>query len=114
MLSLSAAIPCAPAAQGDALKIHLMMDASIYLVDQPILVLACVENIGSEPFHDLPSLYAGDGYMRLTLTREPTNEVIPVSGLMREVVPTVEGLTVEPGGYSVRSRESSELVWWYE
>jgi len=96
--------------QGEPLRIHLAMDATTYLVDQPIIVLACIENIGNEPYRDLPSLYAGDGYLRLSLIREPGNEAIPGSGPMREAVPTSEGITIGSGGYQC---EAVNLLDWF-
>src|SRR5262245_39136050 len=79
------------------LSLELYLDSSVYLVDQPILMFACVRNHGSVPFTDLASLAPFEGSLRLRLEKHGHGEMVPAfrSEILRGSGPA--GLTVTAG-----------------
>jgi len=55
-VSLGLLIPAVSLAQQDSVRLTIQLDGDQYLVDQPILALVCVENMGQTTYEDVPTL----------------------------------------------------------
>jgi len=109
-VSLGLLFPAVSLAQQDSVRLTMQLDGDQYLVDQPILALVCVENMGQTTYEDVPTLYPGDGYLRLSLTREGDNEAQSMSGMLRDVLLTGKGIAISAGKSQC---EAVDLLDWY-
>src|SRR5262245_58561741 len=98
-------------AESEPVALTRQLDGAKYLPDQPHMVLACVENSGTDTLQDLASLYPGDGNLRLTLHRLGTEGTLPLTGPTMDLVSyTGEGLRLAPG---LSQCEAVDLLDWF-
>ena len=97
-------------AESGSLRLTLELDAAKYLPDQPIMVLACVQNKSGDTLEDLAPLDLGCPRLRFSVRREGSTQPVPGMDMILDFVFSTEGLRVAPGESQC---EAENLLNWF-
>lgn len=82
----------------DRLRLEVVLDEETYLVEQPVLAMVCISNVGLHPIEDLSPTDIAAKFLRLSLERTdggPKPWHLQMEGV--QAIPRARGFTLRPG-----------------